>query len=151
MDSTPLRTAFALLLSAGLLGCEPTLQPYSRAEYRKTPEDLRLQAMPLHPYPASLPEVSPSYVGGQYGLSVNRLELLQDSGEDWKDLQVWVNETYVAPLGDMPDGKLVQVPFRVMYDAQGKEMPWFRTDVVPEKVEIVREGQRVQVPVRQAD
>ena len=136
---------------AALTGCEarPSLVPNSDPMLRKTNDQFAADAKKRHPYPADAAKGGEAVARAQVGYDRNVIELANVSGEDWKDVDVWVNGAYVVHLPRVEKGRLKTINFGMLYDAKGKPFPTNRTLV--KKVEVNRDGTMYDVRVQLAE
>jgi hypothetical protein len=130
-------------VAAGLpAGCadRPTILPNPDPSLRKTRTELRVDAARRFPYQDELPRAAEPGVRAAVGYSTNRLDLLNFTGADWEDVEVWVNGRYVCHLPRMEDRTIKRVHFAMLMDEEGNRFPSDNRQVRVEKVEMLREG-----------
>lgn len=133
----------AVASAASLLtGCQgrPTLFPNPDPSLRKTSTQLAADAARRFPYKADAPHAVESSARAQVAYSLNRLEVLNFSDEDWSDVEVWVNRKYVCHVPKMESRKLKEVHFPMLYDETGAYFPFDNKQTRVETVEIFRDG-----------
>lgn len=151
------RTALLATLvgSAALLmvGCtkKPTLFPNPDPSLRKTTAEFRSDAAQRFPYKADVPHRADPQVRGQIRYSLNRLEILNFTGQELSDVEVWVNRKYVCYVPKMQDRKLKEVQFSMLLDEQGQSFPTDNRAIRVETVEIFRNGAMHQITCRLAE
>ena len=143
------------LIAGGLLtGCEgrPTAFPNSDPNMRKTSTQFAADAARRFPYPASLPK---GRADGrvELDLMLTRLQILNSSEEDWNNIDIWVNQSYVCHIPIIPKGKqkVETVDFTTLYNINGD---FFTTDNGKNPVRLVemnRDGKMYQIPISLAD
>jgi hypothetical protein len=146
--------AVAVLSTAFLAtGCsdKATLFPNPDPSLRKTRTELRTDASQRFPYKADAPHLTDRQVRGQVRYSLNRLELLNFTGEELADVEVWVNRKYVCFVPKMQDRKLKEVQFTMLMDEQGKPFPGDNRIVRVETVELFRGGAMHQITCHLAE
>ena len=142
--------AFAATLLAGCQG-RPTLFPNPDPTLRKTSTQLAADSARRFPYKAEAPHAVESGARAQVAYSLNRLEVVNFSDEDWSDVEVWVNRKYVCHVPRMESRKLKEVHFPMLYDETGAYFPFDNKQTRVETVEIFRDGTMYAVTVKPAD
>lgn len=149
-----LRTlALATLGLAALVGCEgtPTLFPNPDPNLRHTSTELAADAAKRFPYKAEAPRAREDKARAQVKYSMNRLEIVQFTGQDWDDVEVWVNRTYVCYVPKMQDRKLKEVHFPMLFNEKGNKFPFDNSKVRVERVEVLRDGTIYEVTSQVAE
>ena len=142
--------AFAATLLAGCQG-RPTLFPNPDPTLRKTSTQLAADSARRFPYKAEAPHAVETSARAQVAYSLNRLEVVNFSDEDWSDVEVWVNRKYVCHVPRMESRKLKEVHFPMLYDEAGAYFPFDNKQTRVETVEIFRDGTMYAVTVKPAD
>jgi hypothetical protein len=134
-----------------LVGCagRPSLLPNSDPALRKTSTEFAVDAARRFPYKSDAPQGGDAIGRAQVGYMVMRVEIVNNSADDWKDVEVWLNQKYVVSIPDMPPHILKSLPFQMFFDDQGHYFPTSQTIV--KKVEIYRDGKMYNVPLQLAD
>lgn len=148
-----------LALSVGLLGglvavgCSgrPQLFPSSDPALRKSSAEFAADAAKRFPFKADAPKGGPAMARAQVGYTLNKLEIANNSAEDWTDVEVWVNESYVIFLPTMQRGKLKSIPFQMLFNDQGKYFPLNNKEALVNKVDVYMGGKMYEVPKQMAD
>jgi len=143
------------IFACGLLaGCEgrPGLIPNSDPALNKTSTQFAADAARRFPYPAD-PNGGTASGRAEIDLMLTRLQILNSSDEDWNDIDIWVNHSYVCHVPSIPKGKLKveTVQFQMLYDVKGD---YFATDNGQHpvtSVEMRRGGKTYQIPIVMAD
>ena len=84
---------------------------------------------------------------------LKRLQILNSSEEDWNNIDIWVNQSYVCHVSSIPKGKekVETIDFTMLYNDKGD---YFTTDGGKNPVtlvEIRKDGKFMQVPIRMAE
>ena len=143
----------ALLVAFGaalIVGCQgrPTLFPNPDPSLRKTSTQLAADAARRFPYKADAPHAVETSARAQVAYSLNRLEVVNFSEEDWSDVEVWVNRRYVCHVPRMESRKLKEVHFPMLYDDTGAYFPFDNKEMRIETVELFRDGTMYAVTVK---
>lgn len=139
-------------------GCaqRPTIIPNSDPALRKTSVEFSADAA-KRTYPADATNAGTVIGRAQVGYTMNTLELVNLSDEDWINVEAWVNEEYVVHIPLVQhlqtggSGRTKTLNFAMLYNRDGKSFPTDNRKVLVEKVEIVRDGKLYAVPLRLAD
>ena len=149
------RVAGGVIVLGLLAGCEgrPSLLPNSDPNLRKTSTQFASDAAKRFPYPAGAEKAGPAQGRAQVDLMMAELQVLNYDSQDWTDIDLWVNRSYVVHIPRLSKAKekVETINFTMLYDAQGHS---FSTDggKNPMKdVEIVRDGKVYQIPLALAD
>ena len=132
----------SLALAALLTGCvsRPTLFKNPDPNLNLSTSQLKVDAAARFPYKMNAPRAAEPRAAATIGYSLNRLEVLNFTGQDWKDVEIWVNRQYVCHVPVMEDRKLKEIHFPMLYDAAGNAFPRNNSQIRVETVEIVRDG-----------
>lgn len=146
----------AALIAASLLfaaGCsdQPTLFENPDPQLRHTTKEWRADADNRFPYKADAPHQPQPKARAQVGYDLNRLEVLNFTGQDWDDVEVWVNRRYVCHVPHLQDRQLKEIHFPMLYDAQGNTFPTDNSKTRVEKVELYYNGVMYDVVCHNAD
>lgn len=141
------------VLAIGLIGCSgrPSLIRNSDPELRKSSAQFAADAATRFPYPADAPKGGEAVARAQVGYSMNKLEIVNLSTEEWKNVEVWVNSTYVVNIPTMQPNQLKSLPFQMIFNEKGEYFPLNNKEILVSKVEILRDGKLYDVRVGQAD
>jgi hypothetical protein len=150
------RLAFSGVIACGLLaGCEgrPSLFPNSDPALHKTSTQFAADAARRFPYPAGAPRGGTAQGRAEIDVMLTRLQILNYSDQDWKNIDIWVNQSYVCHVPNIPAGKqkVETVEFEMLYNAKGD---FFSTNGGKNPinlVEIYRDGKLSQIPISMAD
>lgn len=138
---------------SGMIGCagRASVFPNPDPTLRKTSAQFAADAARRHPYPSQAPRGGEAAARSQVGYTMNRLEIVNLSDENWSDIEVWVNEKYVVSVPKMPRNQLKRLNFQMLYDEKGNYFPINNMKTRVTKVEIYRDGKMYDVPLRLAD
>ena len=144
------------LITLGVLaGCEgrPSLIPNSDPNLRKTSTQFAADAARRFPYPAGADKGGDAQGRAQVDLMMAELQILNYDNQDWNDIDIWVNRSYVVhiPRISKAKEKVETINFTMLYDAQGHSFSTDGGKNPMKQVEIVREGKVYQVPLALAD
>ena len=147
----------ALMLALGAGGCSgrPSLLPNSDPALRKTSAQFAADAARRHPFKADLPSGGAANGRAQVGYGLDTVEVLNLSGEDWDNVEVWINRRYVVSVPRIAAGgqRVKTLNFQMFFDERGHSFPV--DNRVPERMvrqlEMVRGGQVYSIPVTLAD
>lgn len=151
---TALLIASALLVGASsLIGCteRPVLFPNTDKELNRTAAELGSDAAKRFPYKADVPRGGTAEARAQVGYSLNTLEIVNLSHDEWTDVEVWVNRAYVVHIPHMQPGVLKKLPFKMIFNETGQYFPLDNTKTMVDKVEILRDGKLYDVTTQLAD
>jgi len=155
------RVKLVLLLGAvwgGLVaGCEgrTSVLPNSDKNMRKTPAQWAADAAKRHPFNADLPSGGEAVGRAQVGYVLNKVEVWNGSDQDWDNVEIWANRSYVCfvPRIEAKGKRVKTIEFEMLYDATGKHFP---TDnktahLQIRQLEMVKDGKIYSIPLRLAD
>ena len=146
----------SLLVLASLLaavGCEgrPTLIPNNDPALRKTSAQFAADAAKRHPYKDDLPKGGEAVARAEVDYMMNEIDVANLSQQDWEEVDLWVNKNYVVHVPHMTHGKQVNLPFQMIFDANGNHIPTSKLALKVCKLEAVMGGKMYDIPVRLAD
>lgn len=156
-EDTPMRNALVLAAAVAAvalgIGCSgrPALMPNPDKNLRKASAQFAADAAVRHPYQADLPRGGEAVARSQVGYSLDRLDLVNLSQEEWTDVEIWVNEKYVVHLPKVEPNTLKLINFQMLFDARGNYFPTDNKKVLVSKVEVKKDGKMFDVPVRLED
>ena len=152
-----MKTTALVVLAAALMGCNgrTSLLPNSDPQLRKDSTEFAADAAARHPYKSDAPRGgdAPAVASVDYNLA-RCIDFMNHSDQDWKDVEVWVNQKYVVFIPLVPkrnaDSPLFEhLDFAMIFDGAGNHFPLMHGTV--EKVEIYRDGKMYDVPVKLQD
>jgi hypothetical protein len=140
-------------LLAALAGCAGRAEifPNSDKNLRKTAAQFAADAAKRFPYKSDAPRGGEAVGRAQVGYTLNTLEIINLSEEDWTDVEVWVNQSYVVFIPVMERGKLKRLPFQALYNDSGNSFPLNNRNTRVETVEVYRDGKMYDVRSQMAD
>ena len=148
----------ALLLVACvslLAGCAGRAEifPNSEKALRKTAAEFAADAAKRFPYKADAPQGGVAVGRAQVGYSVNKLEIENLGDEDWDDVEIWVNKSYVVWLPKLKarPGKVTAIPFQAIYNQDGHNFPTDNKHTLINLVEVYHDGKMWEVKKQLAD
>jgi hypothetical protein len=143
------------VLIGSTLGCagRAELLPNSDPSLRRTATQFAADAARRFPYKADAPKGPPAKGRCQVGYALNRLEIVNQSDENWNDVEVWVNGTYVVhlPVLKAHAEKVTSIPFQAIYNEKGESFPTDNSKILVNKVEVYYGGMMHEVPKQLAD
>jgi hypothetical protein len=138
-----------VLLSAGIWGCvgdgEPTLLPNADPALRKNALQLTSDAA-RRSYEASAPRGTDPQARAQYNLMSGNFELVNLSGQDWTNVEVWVNQTYVLFVPKMEMNVAKRLDFNMFYDQHAHHFATEDGKTPLQSLEIYHDGTLYTVP-----
>ncbi len=143
------RAFIALSIVAGsmVLGCQNSnavLIPSSDSSLNKTASTFASEAKAYFPYPKEAARGTDIDARAEIGYMWNVINLVNYSGEDWENVEVWINKQYVLPIAKMESGKTKRVSFKLFYNEAGTYFPLGGTMI--NSLEIKRDGSMYTVP-----
>jgi hypothetical protein len=156
MRNIPEIACFLGVVACGLLaGCEgrPALMPNSDPAMNRTSTQFAADAARRFPYPQSGPRGKTAAGRAEIDLMLTRLQILNSSDEDWNEVDIWVNQSYVCHVPSIPKGKqkVETVEFTMLYNMSGH---YFTTDGGKTPITLVemrKDGKLCQIPLVLAD
>jgi hypothetical protein len=142
--------AMAVGMTGGCSG-RTTMFRNSDPALRKSPAQHAADAVKLFPYKADAPRGGEAVARAHVGYSLDRVEIVNLSEQDWNDVEVWVNEGYAILIPTMKRHELKILDFRMLYNDKGTYFPTDNRKVLVNKVEIYRDGKMFDVTTKQAD
>ncbi len=145
-----LHTSIALLLIA-LAGCSgrPQLFPNSDKALQKTSTEFAADASRRFPYKLDVPRGGSASARAQVAYWTDVIEISNLSDEDWHDVEMWVNQSYVVFLPNMEAHKLKHITFQMIFNDKGTSFPTSGAHV--DKLEILRDGKMYDVTSQLVD
>jgi hypothetical protein len=145
-------TTLALGILAGCQG-RTDLFPNSDKNLQKTSTEFAADAAKRFPFPESAPSGGTADGRVAVDLMLKRIQILNSSPEDWKEIDVWVNRSHVCHIPIIPAGKekVETVMFSMLYNAQGNYFTTEDGKNPVNRVEILKDGKLYTIPLRLAD
>ena len=140
-----------------LAGCSgrPSLLPNSDPALNKTTAQFAADAVKRQPFNTGLPSGGVANGRAQVGYALDTVQVVNLSDEDWDNVELWINRTFVVFLPKMPaHGQRVKtLNFQMFYDDRGHYFPTdnSRPDHMIQQLEMVRGGQEYTIPLQLAD
>jgi hypothetical protein len=151
----PASAAAAALIATvlALAGCSgrPALIPNPDKNLRRASAQFAADAAVRHPYKSDAPRAGEAIARSQVGYTLDRIDLVNLSKEEWQDVELWVNQKYVVHLPKVEPNTLKIINFQMLYDGSGNYFPTDNKKVMVSKVEVLKEGKMYDVPVRLGD
>jgi hypothetical protein len=143
----------ACVVVAIMIGCagRPSIIPNSDKSLRKTSAEFAADAAKRHPYKSDAPRGGEAVARATVGYTLNQLDVVNLSDEQWDDVEIWVNQKYVVHLPKMEPKKVKTINFQMMYDEKGKYFPINNNKVLVEKVEVLRDGKMYDIKTKMGD
>ena len=158
MNMTTLRRYAASALVLGLAaacGCadRPTIFDNPDPNLRLSSSELRGDALARFPYKQEAPKAKEIQARAQVAYALNRMEMVNFSGKDWEDVEVWVNQKYVCHVPKWQSGQLKEIQFPMLFDEKGNSFPMNSNKglMLVRSVEVLRDGRMYQLTVEAAE
>jgi len=137
-----MKSILPILAVAVMAGCtQPTLIQNPDPELRHSVSELKTDSSARFPYRFDAPHMKDSTARSQVDYGFDRLDILNFSGEDWENVEVWVNRQYVCHVPELKDRKLSRIDFAMLYNIYGKNFPLDNTKEIVHTVEVYKDGQ----------
>ncbi|MEM8874755.1 MAG: hypothetical protein AAGD32_10920 [Planctomycetota bacterium] len=147
------RLTLAVLVFA-LAGCQggwTTVTPNRLDSLNRKPAQFAADAA-KRTYPADVPAAKTNLIRGEADYTFDHLHLLNLTEEPMADVEVWVNERFVVFLPEFPNKPtIVKIPFRALYDQDAIHFPTNNRVISVRKVQVLVDGELLDVPVDIAD
>jgi len=138
-----------------LAGCEgrPTLFPNSDPALQKTSTQFAADAARRFPYPGQPNSAGLARGRAEIDVMQSQLQILNYGDEDWRDIDVWVNRSYVChvPRLGKSKEKVETIGFAMLYNSKGDFFSTEGGKNPVNRVEIYRDGKLFQIPLTLAD
>lgn len=139
-----------MMIAAGCAG-RPALLPNPDPSLDKPSTVFAAAAVKRFPYKADAPRGGEAIARAQVGYTLNRIDVVNLSDEDWTNVEVWVNQSYVVFLPSMKAHELKRLNFQMLYNDQGQYFPVDNMKTLVKSVEVYRDGKMYTVPSQLAD
>src|SRR4051812_18116171 len=154
--ATSLKSALAAAaIVLALAGCTDRTTMFDNPDpnLRLTASEMRGDALGRFPFKEETPKVRETQVRAQVIYPLNRMELVNFTGSEWDDVEVWVNRQYVCHIPKMQDRQLKEIHFPMLFDQKGNNFPMNsnKGKMLVKNVEILRDGKLYQLTVETAD
>jgi hypothetical protein len=142
----------AVISIASITGCSgrPSLFPNPDPQLRKSSAEFAADSAKRFPYHADAPR-SKMTSRAQVGYTANALEVVNLSGEDWHNVEIWVNRQYVVFVPYWKDHELKRLHFQMIFDDKGHYFPIDNLKTRVEQVEAFIDGKMYDIPTKLAD
>ena len=144
----------AALVIAGSVGCagRVSLLPNSDKTLNRTPAQFASDAA-KRTYPAELPDGGAAEARAWVAYDANNIQILNNSEEDWNDVEIWVNHKYVvcAPRIEAGKKRVKTITFMMLYDDQGNAFPTDNRKQMIESLELIKADTKYSIPLAMAD
>jgi hypothetical protein len=151
-------TLVALFTALGsLAGCSgrPSLIPNSDPALRKTSAQFAADAAKRFPFNADLPAGGVAQGRAQVGYGLDTVQVVNLSGEDWDNVELWINRKFVVLVPKIParSQRAKSLNFQMFFDDRGHYFPLDNSvpDRMIRQLEMVRGGKLYTIPFRLAD
>ena len=147
-------STLAIVVVSGLVGCagRVSILPNSDKTLNRTPAQFASDAA-KRSYPADLPDGGPAEARAWVAYDANNIQILNNSEEDWSDVEIWVNQKYVvcAPRIEAGKKRVKTLTFMMLYDDQGNPFPTDNRKQMIESLELVKADTKYTIPLAMAD
>lgn len=142
-----------ILLAAAGAGCTQRSSPLLANDkaLRRPSVELAAESVKRFPFKADAPRGGEAVARAQVGYSLNVLEIANRSDENWTNVEIWVNKSYVVFLPAFEPGKLKRIPFSAIFNDAGQHFPLNNRNDLIKVVELYRDGKMYDVPLQLAD
>jgi len=144
-----------LLVMTGGCANRVSLFPNADPALRKTATEFAADAAKRFPYKADTPRGGAAAGRAAVDYGAETLQGVNTSGEDWTNVEVWVNKRYVVFVPKIEKGadSLKTLNFKMLYDDKGQPFPADNDPVENQvhSVEILRDGKMYDVRFQLAD
>jgi len=138
--------AIMLLVATGGCAGRPSIFANSDADLQKTASQFAADAARRHPFKADAPRGPDATARAEIDYTFRKVKLENLSDDDWKDVEVWINQKYVVFVPNMPRKSLKVLDFPSFYDGEGNYFPIYKGTLLIDKLEILRDGTLYNIP-----
>lgn len=146
----------ALAAGAALAGCSgrASILPNPDPALRKTSTQFAADAAKCFPYKPDAPRGGDAAARAEVDYNLRAIHLTNLSGEEWHNVEVWVDGKYVVAILRVPKSTAAKpsyenLNFQLIFDDKGNHYPTFGTHI--KKIEIYRDGKMYDVALHLAD
>ena len=152
MKSSAITVLIGLMLVA-FVGCagRSELLPNKNPALRKTAAEFAADSAKRFPYKSAAPRGGTAKARAQVAYTLNKLEIVNLSDDQWDGVEIWVNAEYVIYIPSLKPHELQSIPFQAIYNDQGKSFPTDNSKVLVNKVEVFTGDKMWDVSKQQAD
>src|SRR6516225_5879004 len=142
----------ATLLSAAAIigGCTqpPAFLPNSDPAMRKTSAQFAADAAHRH-YESDAPKGGEANGSIDVDYGMHRLHVVNSSNEDWNNIELWFNQTYVIFIPNIPGNhaKVETIDFQSIFDEHGTHLPSDAGESPINTVEMYKDGKMYSLGV----
>ena len=115
-----------VVVVSSVVGCSGrvSLLPNSDKTLRRTPAQFASEAA-KRPYQIDLPDGGDADAAARVAYEADQIQILNLSEEDWTDVEIWVNQSYVVHVPRLEAGKkrVKTLTFLMFYDDRGNPFP----------------------------
>lgn len=142
-----------VLCLAVAAGCTQRPPPFitNDKSLRKPSTELAADSVKRFPYKADAEKAGEAIARAQVGNTANWLEIVNLSDEDWSDVEVWINKSWVVHLPTMERTKLKRIPFSAIFNDKGQTFPSSTKIERLQIVEVYRDAKMYTVRLQLAD
>jgi hypothetical protein len=143
-------SALMLGFVVALIGCQGRTQmlPNSHPALNRPPAQLAADAAKRFPFNTDLQPAGDALAGAEVDYTFDWLSIRNLSPDEWTNVEIWVNRSYVVALPDIKPDRLIQINFRQLFNENGEHFPLDNREVRIESLELTRDGRLYSVPLR---
>jgi hypothetical protein len=152
INQNRLALAVATLFTAAamLAGCTqpPAFLPNSDPAMRKTSAQFAADAAHRH-YESDAPKGGEANGSIDVDYGMHRLHVVNSSNEDWNNIELWFNQTYVIFIPNIPGNhaKVETIDFQSIFDEHGTHLPSDAGESPINTVEMYKDGKMYSLGV----
>ena len=150
-----LRLSILVVIVGMFAGCAGRAEifPNSEKSLRRTSAEFAADSAKRFPYKADAPRGGIAVARAQVGYTVNKLEIENLGDDDWDDVEIWVNKSYVVWLPKLKarPGKVTAIPFQAIFNDEGHSFPTDNRKTLVNLVEVYHDGKMYEVKTQLAD
>lgn len=147
---------WAFISLSSTVGCarRPSLIPNSDPALRKTSAEFSSDAANRHPYKLDASRAGTATGSAIVDYQLNTVQVVNLSEQEWRDIEIWVNQKYVCYVPRIESGRGVRtLNFEMFFDGRGNHLPirWETSQPQVQKVDLLRDGMMYDLPIRLAE
>lgn len=143
-----------MLATVALGGCTkaPPFFPNSDAALRRSSTQFAADAAHRH-YEANAPHGQGESARAEIDYGIDRIYFANTSNKDWKNIEIWLNKSYVVFLPEVPanGARSIDISFMSFYDNKGQHFPAYISHTPIDSIEMYRDGKMYAVSTGLAD